>query len=75
MILDALASEFRNELAITNDPCTGPDLDANELAYVVENEMGSKLQDPGVEMVVVDNDRKAHRKATQVAFQKFDIKV
>ncbi len=31
MILDALASEFRNELAITNDPFTGLDLDAELL--------------------------------------------
>ena len=37
--------------------------------------MGSKLQDAGVEMVVVDNDRQAHSKATRVAFQKFGIKI
>ena len=33
------------------------------------------VQDAGVEMVVVDNDRQAHSKATRVAFQKFGIKI
>ena len=58
--------EYRLELKSVN---------ANELASVVENEMGPLLQDAGVEMVVVDNDRKAHSKATRVAFQKFGIKI
>ena len=40
-------------------------MNARELAYVVEEEFGQALQDAGVEIVVVDNDRKAHSKTVR----------
>ena len=44
-------------------------------AYVIETEFGPTLQDAGVEIVIVDNDRKTHSKTTREAFAKFGIKV
>ena len=48
-------------------------VNAKELAYVVEEEFGQVLQDAGVEIVVVDNDRKAHSKTVRDAWAKFGI--
>ena len=58
--------EYRLELQGVN---------ARELAYVVEEEFGQALQDAGVEIVVVDNDRKAHSKTVRDAWAKFGIEV
>ena len=58
--------EYRLELQGVN---------AKELAYVVEEEFGKVLQDAGVEIVVVDNDRKAHSKTMRDAWAKFGIAV
>ena len=50
-------------------------VNAKDLVYVVEEEFGQVLQDAGVEIVVVDNDRKAHSKTLRNAWAKFGIKV
>ena len=36
---------------------------------------GALLQEAGVEIVIVDNDRKAHSKTTRETFAKFGIQV
>ena len=37
-------------------------------AYVIETKLGPTLQDAGVEIVIVDNDRMAHSKTTREFF-------
>ena len=61
-----MKAEYRLELQGVN---------AKELAYVVEEEFRQALQDAGVEIVVVDNDWKAHSKTVRDAWAKFGIKV
>ena len=56
--------EYRLELQGVN---------AKELAYVVEEEFGKVLQDAGVEIVVVDNDRKAHSKKCETHGQNLGL--
>ena len=46
-----------------------------DLAHVIETEFGPTLQDAGIEIVIVDNDRKVHSKTTREAFAKFGIRV
>ena len=46
-----------------------------ELAFVVATEFGQTLQDAGVKIVVVDNDKKAHSKTVADACDEVDIKV
>ena len=50
-------------------------VNSTELKYVVNDEFGELLQDAGVEIVVVDNDKKAHSKMVRDAWAKFGIKV
>ena len=50
-------------------------MNAKELGYVVEKEFGDGLQAAGVEIVIVDNDRKAHSKTVRDQWAKFGIKV
>ena len=50
-------------------------MNAKELDYVVEKEFGDCLQAAGVEIVIVDNDRKAHSKTVRDQWAKFGIKV
>ena len=58
--------EYRLELKGVN---------STELAYVVDEKFGQTLQDAGVTTVIVDNDRKAHRKMVRNAWAKFGIRV
>ena len=46
-----------------------------ELAFVVATEFGQILQDAGVRIVLVDNDKKAHSKTVMDAWAEYDIKV
>ena len=46
-----------------------------ELASVVAKEFGEILQNAGVEIVIVDNDKKVHSKTVTDAWAKFGIKV
>ena len=41
-------------------------LNARELGYVVEKEFGDGLQAAGVEIFIVDNDRRAHSKMVRL---------
>ena len=41
---------------------TGKGVNSMEFAYFVDEKFGQTLQDTGVTTVIVDNDRKAHRK-------------
>ena len=50
-------------------------LNARELGYVVEKEFGDGLQAAGVEIFIVDNDRKAHSNTVRDEWAKFGIKV
>ena len=50
-------------------------MNAKELGHVVEKEFGDGLQAAGVEIVIVDNDRKAHSKTVRDEWAKFGIKV
>ena len=50
-------------------------VNSTELGYVVEEEFGELLQETGVDIVVVDNDRKAHSKIVRNEWAKFGIKV
>ena len=58
--------EYRLELRGVN---------AKELASVVSSQFGSILQEAGVKIVIVDNDKKAHTKTVREAWAKFGIKV
>ena len=44
-------------------------------AYVIENEFVPTLWDSGVEIEIVDNDRKAHKQDYGRGFWKFEFKV
>ena len=50
-------------------------VNSSELTFVVAKEFGEILQNAGVEIVIVDNDRKAHSKNFTDAWAKFGIKV
>ena len=45
-----------------------------ELAFVVATEFGQMLQDAGVKIVAVGNDKKAHSKTVVDARAEYDIK-
>ena len=62
----AIKPEYRLELKRAN---------AKELGYVVEKEFGDGLQAAGVEIFIVDNDRKAHSNTVRDEWAKFGIKV
>ena len=44
-------------------------------AYVIETEFVPTLQESGVEIEIVDNDRKAHKQGYGRGFWKFGVKV
>ena len=50
-------------------------MNAKELGYVVGKEFGDGLQAAGFEIVIVENDRKAHSKTVRDEWTKFGIKV
>ena len=46
-----------------------------ELGYVAKGEFGEIIWETGVEIAVVDNDRKAHSRIVRNEWPKFEIKV